>query len=127
MRAAPRIAAQQVRGGGVGRALESLGVDGVGEAHHLHVALAVDLHHDEGRSAFEGQLGRRGVGRRGRRGFGLGRGSRDSVQQTVTGVQTNVQEQDGLGFGRASDIVQNSNNVNLLDQSTAVRRFRRGR
>ncbi|MEM8717644.1 MAG: hypothetical protein AAGE92_18045, partial [Cyanobacteria bacterium P01_G01_bin.4] len=65
--------------------------------------------------------------RRSRRGFGLGRGRRDSVQQTVTGVQTNVQEQEGLGFGRTSDIVQNSNNVNLLDQNTAVRRFRRGR
>ncbi|MEL7085016.1 MAG: hypothetical protein AAF268_00510 [Cyanobacteria bacterium P01_A01_bin.3] len=72
---------------------------------------------------FEG----RGIGRRSRRGFGLGRGRRDSVQQTVTGVQTNVQEQEGLGFGRTSDIVQNSNNVNLLDQNTAVRRFRRGR
>ncbi|MEM9566698.1 MAG: hypothetical protein AAF974_00180 [Cyanobacteria bacterium P01_E01_bin.34] len=70
---------------------------------------------------------RRVVGRRGHRGFGLGHGRRDSVQQTVTGVQTNIQEQEGLGFGRASDIIQNSNNVNLLDQNTAVRRFRRSR
>ncbi len=55
------------------------------------------------------------------------RGRRDTVQQTVTGVQTNVQTQEGIGYGRASDIVQNSTNVNLLDQSTGARRLRRGR
>ncbi len=72
--------------------------------------------------------GRSSIGRRGRRGAGFfGRGRRGAVQQTVTGVQTNVQEQEGLGFGRASDIIQNSNNVNLLDQNTAVRRVRRAR
>ncbi|MGK7910748.1 MAG: hypothetical protein AB4050_04585 [Synechococcus sp.] len=69
---------------------------------------------------------RTGSGRRGRGRF-FGRGRRGTVQQTVTGVQTNIQEQEGLGFGRASDIIQNSNNVNLLDQNTAVRRVRRGR
>lgn len=58
---------------------------------------------------------------------GRRRGRRDTVQQTVTGVQTNVQTQEGIGYGRASDIVQNSTNVNLLDQSTGARRLRRGR
>ena len=60
-------------------------------------------------------------------GRGRRRGHRDVIQQTVTGVQTNVQTQEGIGFGRASDIVQNSVNVSQLNQNTGARRLRRGR
>ncbi|MGK7909178.1 MAG: hypothetical protein AB4040_18375 [Synechococcus sp.] len=53
------------------------------------------------------------------------RGRRETVQQTVTGVQTNVQTQEGVGYGADSNILQNSVNINELNQGAGVRRARR--